>query len=862
MKKYNLRYSTLFDIDSSNLNNEAQVETRFITKLLKELGYKDEAILPKRRVPSLNIHDGISSKSKEVDFLLLDPDRNAFAVIEVKSPYEDINKAWGQAASYALSYNKDLKGGEKGIEWLLITNGLITALYPLDRATSLVTLRLEDFSSGSPPFVTLKNYLKYEKRRNVKKGEILFESVSPAELNKIFDQCHDLIWKKEKLSPTDAFYEFCKFIFIKIREDKKRHGNSLDVLSLHEIPLTLPWLNATEKTSRHPIRDVLFQQLREELEDNIIRYGKKRIFEKNETLNLSASTCRELVAKFQSINLSAIDEDLNGRMFERFLNQAVRGKELGQYFTPRTVVDFMTRIALETYNLLEPPKTIDACVGTGGFLIEVMAYLIAKTRHDSRINNKQRGKLVRKICDECLFGIEANERVARIARINMYLHGDGGSHIFHGDGLDSNPGIKEDMTIERQDEVKDHAEKIEAGSFDLVLTNPPFSMSYDRANADEMSILVQRPLADGLKKAKSNLLFLDRYHELLKPGGQLLIILDDTVLNGKTMQPVREWILNKFVLVSVHSLPFNAFFKAQANIKTSIIHLRKKTSDDEDQGCIFMSISNNIGHDNALSDTPERNNLVDILMSYFSWKDTGVLETQVIRNQDIYENLECSQQVWIVSPEKLVSDRLDAFYYAPDLKNIYRKLAQLEFDKKVILRKGKYFDSLQKMSKYRKNQLKASGKKIKYIEIGDVTHYGLIVKHIEGFIEELPTRGEYEIKAGDILMAINNSSRGTVVLVTRQFEGAICTSGFLVIRPRNSEEGKLLWYALRSEYCRAQIYYLAQTASQPELKKDTWNKEFIIPIPLGKLKEEAIKECDTFQYHISALSHTMPIQFE
>jgi len=75
----------------------------------------------------------------------------------------------------------------------------------------------------------------------------------------------------------------------------------------------------------------------------------------------SASTCHELVARFQSVNLSAIDEDLNGRMFERLLNQAVREKGLGQYFTPRSVVDFITRIALEGCNVTPPPETIDAC---------------------------------------------------------------------------------------------------------------------------------------------------------------------------------------------------------------------------------------------------------------------------------------------------------------------------------------------------------------------------------------------------------------------------------------------------------------------------------------------------------------------
>lgn len=89
----------------------------------------------------------------------------------------------------------------------------------------------------------------------------------------------------------------------------------------------------------NPVRDILFVKLRNDLEDEIHK-GKKRIFEPGETLKLSASTISELIKTFQSINLASIDEDLNGRMFEVFSNAAVRGKELGQYFTPRPLVDF------------------------------------------------------------------------------------------------------------------------------------------------------------------------------------------------------------------------------------------------------------------------------------------------------------------------------------------------------------------------------------------------------------------------------------------------------------------------------------------------------------------------------------------
>ncbi len=855
-----MSFSTLFNLSISDLRTEAEVEIRLLLKLFHDLGYSENNIIPKARLKPLVIFDGSKKITVETDFILSDSLGNARIIVEAKDPKINVQSAWGQAASYALSYNRD-KTDDKKIKWLLISNGYITSLFKHDSDIPTVTLRLSDFSSGSPPYVTLRSYIKYKSIAEVPKEGLPFEIIPPDKLNQLFFQCHDLVWKKEKLNPTDAFFEFCKFIFIKIREDKKREKVHKDTPP-YKIPMTLEWISVQEATSKHPVRDILFSKLHAELETAIHKDKKKRIFEKNETLRLTASTCKELIKYFQTINLSSIDEDLNGRMFEVFLAAAIRGRSLGQYFTPRPVVDFMTRIGLRDARADNPPKVIDACSGTAGFLIEVMAYLLSGLREDTRFNELEKEHIKNKICNESLYGIEANERVARIARINMYLHGDGGSHIFHGDGLDTNPVMTEDMTEERLSEVEDHIKKIQPDKFDIVLTNPPFSMIYSSKNEDEEKILLQRKLVTGLQSAKSNMLFLDRYHELLKSGGELLIVLDDTILNGQTYTDVRKWILSNFIILGVHSLPFNAFFKAKANIKTSILHLRKKITAEEQQGYVFMSVSNNIGHDNALHDTPDRNNLPDILVTYLEWQRTGKIDITVKHNQDINENLECPEQIWIISPNEFSEERFDSFFYAPDLKNVWNTLEEYEKISKVEIKKGKEFKLRNKLTKEDKKKLINSKKLLKYIEIGDVTKYGLITKYITGTFNELPSRGEYQIGKGDILLAINNSSRGTIVLVPDEFDGAICTSGFLVIKPESEEDSYLLWYALRSEFCRKQIYYLAQTASQPELKISAWNKYFMVPMPKGALRMEALKNSKTFNDNLILLNNADQIKLQ
>lgn len=848
-------YSTLYKLDSSNLNSEAEVETHFLSALFNDLGFPAEAIIPKKHVPSLFISDGRKKTHKEVDFILKDKDGTPRIIVEAKDPSKSISEAWGQAASYALSYNSD-KTNEQRIKWLLISNGIITALFPHDSKIPILTLQLSDFASGMPPYVALRTYLKYEGISRNKKQKLEFKPLPPAELNRLFYLSHNMVWKAEKLAPHDAFFEFCKFIFIKIKEDKERQKYGPEV-EPYEMPLTLAWLKAQSKTSEHPVRDILFKKLCEELETKVKNKEKKRIFEQGETLDLKATTCKSLIEMYEKVDLTSIDEDLNGRMFEVFLNAAVRGKDLGQFFTPRSVVDFMTRISLRniSYNSINNiPRILDGCCGTAGFLIETMAYMMGQIRTDKRLNDRERDNLLEHIYNNCLFGIEANKRTSRIARINMYLHGDGGSHIFHSDGLDENPNPTADMKDEEQEEVLDYASKVKNDSFGLILSNPPFSMTYKRNREEDRRIIDQFAFTAGKSSVKSSVLFLTRYEKLLKKGGEILIVIDDTILNGKSFEDLRKWLMDNFVILGIHSLPFNTFLKAKANIKTSILHMRKKNDEYDNQGTVFMSISNNIGHDNSLRDTPQRNNLNAILTAYLEWQRTGVFYEKLEFNNDQHENLECPMQYWLTPVDKLTTERFDAYFYCPELRDLYEQLDVKEREGLIELKSARDFDLVDKISAEQKKELSINGNLYKYIEIGDVTSYGLITKYIQVPFEDVPSRGEYQVKKGDILLALNNSSRGTVVYVSDEYDNMICTSGFLVIRPKDEEEGLLLWYCLRSEICRKQIYYLAQTASQPELKLESWRKYFKIPFPVGKDKENALKTIKRIFKHIQKLS--------
>ena len=862
-----------------DLRNEASVETFFVDRLLKSLNYPDSKIRLKESLDKINIGRGSKKEKYKPDYVLLDSDGNPKIVIDAKSPSEDPTKYHYQVSSYALHLNQ--KSKENPVLYTILTNGLVFIVYPWDSDQPIFYLSFEDFTDGDEKLLELRSNLSYTAFNQISATKEVFDFHRPSlkDLIKTFYECHDLIWKKEKISPTDAFYEFSKIMFIKIKQDTKIHEliDAKKEISIKDFVFSTNWIDSQVDVEPNPFDATLFRQIRDSLEKQIERKEKKRIFDATEKLNLRPSTIYEIVIRLQNFDLHGIDEDLNGRMFETFLNATVRGRGLGQYFTPRGVVHYMTQtapIAISSFDDETPlceriPFILDGCCGSGGFLIDTMARFIQQVKNVTRLTDEQRKDYEREIKNHHIYGVEATEKISRIARLNMYLHGDGGSKIFQTDMLDTEFLVEDGMTDEITEGIAEFKEIINTDSFkfDVILSNPPFSMSYNSSDTYEEKILEQYYIAKKEGKSptseKSNVLFLERYTNLLKEDtGELLTIIDDTVLNGIGSQWYRDFILDNFIIIQVISLPFNTFFRAQASIKTSILHLRKKRP-DEKQGGIFMAITNNIGHDDHSRDTPERNDLTTIARMFEEWKSTGKIQTSIVDNESNDESLSCPMQIFELSANELKHKRLDAFYYSPELKKIRNKLNKLKQNDKIHLYKGKDFEMITELKKERKGDDKGKytdfeGKIFKYFEIGDVTQDGTITEFREEFFEDLPTRARLQVKTGDIIFAKNISSRGTTILVPKWFDGQLVTTGFVGIRPKNNDEGLILWSIMESELFRKQVYYLSVTASQPELRDEFFKNEVLIPFPKDeKIKKEIIKNSISAEKARNDLKNTL-----
>jgi type I restriction enzyme M protein len=211
--------------------------------------------------------------------------------------------------------------------------------------------------------------------------------------------------------------------------------------------------------------------------------------------------------------------------------------------------------------------------------------------------------------ENCLYGVDAGEdqlAVARIARINMYLHQDGGSRIYQNDFLDKEIRIEQGIPRELKNEFEELRNKLtkEHVLFDVVVSNPPFGMNYKSSRPDQAEIMKQYQIAFAQSRTntklatslRSSVMSLERYYDLLKPGVKLLTVMDESILNTDSKQYVRKYIQENFIIRAVVSLPRNTFINTESAVKTSVLYLIKKCSSDEDQPPIFMAISSNVGH--------------------------------------------------------------------------------------------------------------------------------------------------------------------------------------------------------------------------------------------------------------------------
>ncbi len=614
---------------AGDLSNEASVESFFVLRLLNALGYDDQEIKTKAAISELRVGKGRRKEPYRPDFLLYGRKKPRW-IIDAKAPGENPDDFVDQGAGYCLAVNQ--KYEDNPVHYFMLTNGFLTRVYRWDKEQPVMSLRFGDFVDGNTKYESLRVLLGASAARagwadKPKGGATGHRIVRPGmeDVKKTFYRCHRIIWKAEKVSPQAAFLRFAKILFVKLWEDRRIRDNPEhlaavgrgDPLPADAVRFSIRWIEQQEADEENPADRILFRQLVESLEAEIQARKRKRIFDPLARLDVAPGTVKRVVKELEHQYLFGIDEDLNGRMFEAFLVATMRGQELGQYFTPRSIVKLMTGLGKPLAGPSKIERVLDGCCGTGGFLIEALTEMRRQIYENGSLTSAQRAELLNEVANEAIFGIDAGQDppLVKIARINMYLHGDGGSRVYMADGLRKTPAPSGTDDAEGKQDVLELKKVLEGdeGSrplrFDLVLTNPPFSMDYTKSASEEWAVLKDYDLRtwDGKDRAslRSAIMFMERYHDLLKPGGRLLTVIDDGVLGGKKMKFVRDFIRNRFVINGIISLHGDAFRRAGARTKTSILCLTKRMGEYQDQPDVFVYESRYIGLDDVPSKTPQ-----------------------------------------------------------------------------------------------------------------------------------------------------------------------------------------------------------------------------------------------------------------
>lgn len=130
--------------------------------------------------------------------------------------------------------------------------------------------------------------------------------------------------------------------------------------------------------------------------------------------------------------------------------------------------------------------------------------------------------------------------------------------------------------------------------------------------------------------------------------------------------------------------------------------------------------------------------------------------------------------------------RFDAEYYHPlyDQLNNYILSYQTGYDKINTLF---YIKD--------KNYIPERKSLYKYIELSNIGTDGSITGHTEAYGEDLPSRARRIVHAGDLIISSLEGSLQSCALIPPKYDGAICSTGFYVLSPKeiNPETALLLF---------------------------------------------------------------------
>ncbi len=377
-----------------------------------------------------------------------------------------------------------------------------------------------------------------------------------------------------------------------------------------------------------------------------------------------------------------------GDFFEKLLNTSIK-QEAGQFFTPVPIARFMItslpikemidiKVEGKSKDLL--PSMVDYACGAGHFLTEYMDVVqgIINNYDTNGLRPQVRNKIEKwkqtdnesevqgefEWASDYVYGIEKDYRLVKTTKISTFLNGDGQANVIHADGLDRFSSEKYKGLLS--------AEGNKNCSFDLVVTNPPYSVS-----AFKQTLAVNHndfETYQYLTESSSEIecLFVERTEQLLKEGGCAAIILPISILSNtlNIYSKTREILLKNFNIKAIAKMGPNTFMAT--GINTIIVFLEKRSDTDK---IVIKKL------------------VTDFFETYkdFSYGNVKEIIDGYIKNA--FDNISYEEYIDYIKGEK-TSSKIEESSYYKNCKKFFLKSKELK-----ELKKKKDFKKLDKSQK-------------------------------------------------------------------------------------------------------------------------------------------------------------------
>jgi type I restriction enzyme M protein len=352
---------------------------------------------------------------------------------------------------------------------------------------------------------------------------------SAALIRKLWQYCGVL--RDDGLSYPDYVEQLTYLLFLKMAEEgdekllpEEQSWSSFAALDAKEMRLAYDRI-LSELSERDGILGLIFGGARNKISDPM----KLRVL----VVDLVGRT-----------DWSQMTVDVKGDAYEGLLEKNARDTKsgAGQYFTPRPLVDAV----VECVDPRPGERISDPACGTGGFLLAAHAHL---TGRKPRLTKRQ----LEHTRTEAIRGVELVREVARLAAMNLFLHGIG-----------NQPGDPVPITCadSLREAPSEHAQ--------VILTNPPFGTKGTvgasegrRGPSEAERELVLRREDFPVRTNNKQLNFVQHIMSLLSAEGRAAVVVPDNVLfEGGGAAAIRRRLVEEFDVHTLLRLPAGLFYAA------------------------------------------------------------------------------------------------------------------------------------------------------------------------------------------------------------------------------------------------------------------------------------------------------------